>query len=29
MDGTALTELFLVADTELGELYVDGGGRVV
>lgn len=27
--GSALTELFLVADTEVGELYVDAAGRVV
>jgi hypothetical protein len=29
LDGTALAELQLVADSELGELYIDGGGRVV
>lgn len=29
LDGDALNEMFLVQDTELGELYVDGGGRVV
>jgi hypothetical protein len=29
LDGTALTELYLVADTEIGELYIDGAGRLV
>lgn len=29
LEGEALTELQLVAATEIGELYVDGGGRVV
>ncbi|SEG45098.1 hypothetical protein SAMN04489712_105286 [Thermomonospora echinospora] len=29
LEGDALAELQLTADTELGELYVDGGGRVV
>jgi len=29
LDGPALTELQLTADTELGELYVDGAGRLV
>lgn len=29
LDGDALTELRLVADTEIAELYVDGSGRVV
>lgn len=26
LDGTALTELFLVADSEIGEFYIDGAG---
>lgn len=29
LDGDALTELRLVSDTELGELYLDGSGKVV
>lgn len=29
LGGTALSELQLAADSELGELYIDGGGRVV
>jgi hypothetical protein len=29
LSGTALAELQLVADTEIGDLYVDGAGRVV
>ncbi len=29
LSGAALTELFLVADTEIGDLYIDGAGRVV
>lgn len=29
MDGDALTELFLVADTELGEFYCNGSGNMV
>lgn len=29
LDGNALSELQLVADTEIGELYIDGAGRVV
>ncbi len=29
LEGDALAELLLVADTELGELYIDGAGRVV
>ncbi|MEV4059732.1 hypothetical protein [Nonomuraea dietziae] len=29
LDGNALTELQLVADTEIGELYVNGAGKVV
>ena len=28
LEGEALSELQLVADTEIGELYIDGGGRV-
>lgn len=29
LSGSALTELFLVSDTELGELYINGAGEVV
>ena len=29
LDGDVLSELALVADSEIGDLYVDGGGRVV
>jgi voltage-gated potassium channel Kch len=29
LDGSALSELQLTADAEIGELYMDGGGRVV
>lgn len=28
MDGDPLTELYLVADSEIGELFIDGAGRV-
>jgi hypothetical protein len=29
LDGDALTEMYLDSDTEIGELYMDGAGRVV